>query len=378
MKECLTITSVLHGKRFDDHVVPLSVLKCISTLDGVIKTTLKDAFFIEYPEKKRLSKGFYNGFSLNLAGISEGSAALDMQLDIPDEGMLPKTSPSYKIACRAQDNLCNFIDAANSDVENKDISDELAGQFSKLGESLGENEWIEFRFENGKRIRFDSKSRAYFFKLSTEELLSERKQLRGVVSQCDGAKNLFTLELPSGVFVQNIKYSDDDFDVLNSSFSTFKSFSQKRVLVDCLVKLDKKSEIKNVDEVEQITLLDALDIPSRLEEFAYLKPGWLDGDGEPFDIEVLRKLAMIFSDHYPFEKYELPYTFPSDGNRIVWEWEHGDHSISLYVALETFDSEWFDYNINTDEMNEKQFNLLESESWTFILNELAKVYTNEQ
>lgn len=117
---------------------------------------------------------------------------------------------------------------------------------------------------------------------------------------------------------------------------------------------------------------------SQLEKFAHLKPGWLEGKGGPFDIEDLRKLASIFHDNYPLEKLDPPYTYPLDENKVVWEWEHCGHSVSLDITMGSFDASWFDYNVIEDEIEEQELNLLNTDSWSFIINKLSKLYADEQ
>ena len=364
----------LTGKRFEKHDIPLAVLKDLASFEGIIRKAAKNAYFRENNGKSRVPPGFLKGFSLNIAGVKEGSAIPEFRIQYDDPELFKAKTLSYKYLEIGINDLYDLIEkASNSDEEITGISKEDASELAKIGKSLREDEKIEF-VRDGKVIPFDNKSRLAFLKASKDESISETKHFVGLVIEGDTEKGTFTLRLVSGKsIIAKLPSVRDDYYSVMDSLTSSRTQSPRKILMDCVVKSDRQGKVLEVESIEQIALLDARDVPSRLMEFSYLKDGWLEGCGESFNEVNLTFLGDIFSNHYPPE-WELPYTYPDEKKNIIWEWDINEHSVSLHVSTESFAGEWFDYNTKTDEISELHFSDLRTkETWDKIIALLKKL-----
>ena len=363
----------LTGKRFDKHDIPLAVLKDLAAFEGIIRKAARNAFFRENKDKSRVPTGFLKGFSLNIAGVKDGSAIPELRVECNDSELFKDKTLSHKYLEIGINDLYDLMEkASNSDEEITGISKEDASEFAKIGKSLREDEQIEF-VRNDKIIPFNSRSRLAFLKASKDESISESKHFIGLVIEVDTEKGAFTLRLISGKSITAKLPKGDDYYSVMDSLTSSRTKSPRKVLMDCVVKSDRQGNVLEVESIEQIVLLDARDVPSRLMEFSYLKDGWLEGCGESFNETNLTLLGDMFSNHYPPE-WELPYTYPDEKKNIIWEWEIDEHSVSLHVSTESFVGEWFDYNTKTDEISELNFtDLRTEETWNEIIDSLKKL-----
>ena len=321
-----------------------------------------------------MPQGFLKGFSLNIAGVKEGSAIAELRMEYNDSELFQDRTISYKYLKIGMNDLYDLMEkASNSDEELTGVSMDDASELAKFGKSLREDEQIEFD-RDGKIIPFNSKSRLAFLKASKDETMSETRHLVGLVVDGDTDKGLFTLRQISGssITTKLPKVSDDYYSIMESLTSS-RTESPRKISMDCFVRVDRQGRVTEIENIEEIVLLDARDVPSRLMEFAYLKKGWLDGCGESFDEANLILLGNIFTQYYP-TGFELPYTYPDEEKNIVWEWEINEHSVSLHVSTETFTGEWFDYNSITDEISEVHFSdLRNKETWNEVIDSLKQL-----
>ncbi len=374
MNSDIVLRPRLTGKRFNKHDIPLAVLKDLSAFEEIIRKAAKNAYFRENIGKSRVPTGFLKGFSLNIAGVKEGSAILELRIEYNNSELFRDRSLSHKYLEIGINDLYDLMEkASNSDEEIIGISKEDASELAKIGKSLREDEQIEF-IRDGKTIPFNNKSRLAFLKASRDECISETKSFTGIVIDGDTDKGTFTVRLISGkTITAKLPKSRDDYYAVMDSLTSSRTQSPRKLSMDCVVKSDRQGNVLDVESIEQIVLLDARDVPSRLMEFSCLKDGWLDGYGESFEQSNLVILGNMFSNYYPPE-WELPYTYPDEQKNIIWEWEINEHSVSLHVSTERFTAEWFDYNIETDDVYELSFSDLRTkESWNDIIESLKKL-----
>lgn len=115
------------------------------------------------------------------------------------------------------------------------------------------------------------------------------------------------------------------------------------------------------------TILNALDIRTRVEELKALKPGWLDGKGQVPSRSGLDWLADSFealdSDELP-----RPYLFPTPEGSVLAEWQQKPWSLSLEVDLESKSGDWHALNVETDVEETATLDLRNIAGW----NQLAQ------
>ena len=64
----------LVGRRFDEHTLPLDILKDFSALEEMLIEVAKRQYLAAHPDRQRTPKGFTKGLELHLTAVEEGSA----------------------------------------------------------------------------------------------------------------------------------------------------------------------------------------------------------------------------------------------------------------------------------------------------------------
>lgn len=111
------------------------------------------------------------------------------------------------------------------------------------------------------------------------------------------------------------------------------------------------------------TILDPLDIRTRIEELKALKPGWLDGKGLVPSGDGLDWLADSF-EVLDSEELPRPYLFPTPEGSVLVEWQQKPWSLSLEVDLEARVGEWHALNLETDFEESATLDLRNIEGWS--------------
>jgi hypothetical protein len=126
-------------------------------------------------------------------------------------------------------------------------------------------------------------------------------------------------------------------------------------------------------ELESVTILDKLDVPTKLSEFSGYKEGWFDGiSGKEFDSNGIEWLSNMF-DKYFQPDILLPYTFPTPQGEIQFEWKKGNHDLTLYVNILNKSAYLHYQNMKDDnDSHEKYLNLNNEKDW----KELLKIVSN--
>ena len=131
-------------------------------------------------------------------------------------------------------------------------------------------------------------------------------------------------------------------------------------------------------EVEDVTLLDLLDVPARLDEFRAMRDGWADGIQHPDDWgngygkaprhEGLDWLAGEYPDDLP-----LPYTYPTPEGSVQMEWTIGAFETELEINLDDHTGEWLWVEVGSENEGDKVLNLDDSDSWAWLASEIRRL-----
>lgn len=108
-----------------------------------------------------------------------------------------------------------------------------------------------------------------------------------------------------------------------------------------------------------------MDVAARLDEFRFMRDGWLDGEGYAPRRDGLDWLADAFECYYP-DGLPLPYLYPTAEGGIQAEWSLGRHEISLEVDLNSKRAEWHDLDMDTRNWDEHTFTLAVPEGWAVL------------
>ena len=79
----------LNGKRFEDHTVPLELLKDFAALQEMLVEVAKWEFRRSHPNRERIPRNFSEGVDLHLTSVDEGSAVLTIGAIFTDCFRLP-------------------------------------------------------------------------------------------------------------------------------------------------------------------------------------------------------------------------------------------------------------------------------------------------
>lgn len=127
-----------------------------------------------------------------------------------------------------------------------------------------------------------------------------------------------------------------------------------------------------ITSVDHISLLDPLEVTTRLEALAELEEGWLDGKGHAPDKNRLVWLSTAFDTLYD-PTLPLPYLYPTAEGGIQAEWSSGDWEIPLEINLAGQVAEWQALNLNTQECREESLNLAKPEDWQALNQKLQEL-----
>jgi len=130
----------LVGSRFDEHTLPLDVLKDWAAFEELVVEVAKHLYIEENPGRKRTPKGFTEDFSLHLSGV-EGGSAIPV-LERISFGKLPLPGDYFDRALGIVQAAILAAAMAAPLPGNFPVS--CLGYFDRFGKSLRDGESIEW------------------------------------------------------------------------------------------------------------------------------------------------------------------------------------------------------------------------------------------
>ena len=349
----------LVGRRFDGHAIPLEVLKDLACLDEIIKETAKWRFLKANPERKRIPRGFTQEVSLRITDIQPGSAIPHIVMVVASGLLLPVNQSYYE---QARDQVIAAIDAAQHGESITDqLPESILPHFDSLGRSLGDEEAIEFRPENASRpARLDKVVRRKLVLASSQAReVTEEVIWRGAIPEVDQERRSFELQVIGG---SKIRGPIEPYH-LASILEAFNGYQQNlRVAVRGIAKFNRHNRPQSLQTIEDITVLDANDVPARIDDLRNLKDGWLDGEGIAPTEENLSWFSTTFETHYPSD-LQLPFVYPTAEGGLQLEWSISPLEISLEVNLGSKKAEWHSLDSLNGQDEEETLDLSQFEEW---------------
>ena len=398
MSETPFLCPRLIGTRFEDHSIPLELLKNLSVLEGLIIEVARLEYFRDHPDRQRVPQGFTDGIELKLTGIEDGSAIIVISLIVITNTLFSANQRYFE---RARDAIIQMIGGAeDSNIgatgtveESKAVMDILTPKvlsyFGKIGQGLREDEAIEFITPNNQpsarltintRQRLilayskDSKERSadiiretrtqQYIPSTIEKLIADTI-VRGTVPEINQDDMTFLIRLFDG---QRIKapIAPQHFDAILEAFNGYKK--NLRFLFQGIGRFDRSEQLLEFDSIERISPLDELDISVQIDDLRLLKDGWLEGQGKAPSKEGLNWLSQAFDKHYSGD-LPLPYLYPTEPGGIQAEWSLGQNDITLEIDL-TEHSGYFHALQMEDDTEETRRLDLDSETHWINLKEL--------
>ena len=369
------LRSRLSGARFMDGEIPLDVLSDLVALREMVLEVAKWKFK-RIQDRQRSPSGFTDTFDLKLAGIEKGSATAVISL-VPNriqptiDGSL---GPFQKYYEQARDHIVSTINDADSDPStNEPLPDKYLSYFDKIGSSLHDEDCLEISTPEHQTARLTRKVCSYLSQRSHGTKRTQEVTLHGMVPEADQKKMTFQLHQTHYSKIV-CPMQEQHRDTIIRAFEGYES--NTRVLVQGVGLYDQQSSLTGLESVAHISLLDHLDVPTRLDEFRDMADGWLEGHGSAPSHAGLDWLATTFKRFYPGDA-PLPHTYPTPEGGIQMEWSHGDNAIVLEIDLHHRRGNWLFFGRHTDTENEKTLNLDVRTQWQWLANEIRNKIGNK-
>ena len=320
------------GGRFDRHGFPLDVLKDFAALEQLLIEVAKREYLGDNQHRKRSPRGFSAQFDLQLMGIERGSAVAIIALVYA--GLFEPADALYLE--RARDQVIATIASASGGDAHR-LSPDLLRYFDAFGRSLRIGEQVWFERNDLPPACFDHEVRQNLLRASLADEWSEEVSLKGRVAALDVSDSTFELQLKDGTKLKAPLPAQFRQDLL---LALAEYEAKRQISVKGVIGRDRSNRLKAFSVIEEVTLLDPLDIETRLEGLAELKDGWLDGQGKALDAKALRKLAAAF-DRYYDPRLPLPYLYPTAEGNVQGEWTlPTGWEVSLEVELSSWQCEF--------------------------------------
>lgn len=339
----------LVGSRFDDHTIPLELLKDIAVLEEFVIAVAKWKF-VQDNGRIRAPKGFTDPLSICLSAIKDGSAIPAIAFDYVDAaaGLFPAANEDYFL--RAVQAIGGAINAAE---HNEPITDHLPtnllGYFDRFGRGLREGEVLEFFPGQARPARLTKLTRRRLLLASQNEVLTDEITVRGMVSELDQSKMSFELQMPGGRKIA-AKVDAIHLDVILEATRGYRT--GVKVSVSGVGRFDRYERLHSFDVIEDAAIIETNDPLARIDELRLLKVGWLDGRGLVPSTAEFDWLEGFFADFYP-PTLPSPYIYPTEDGGVQLEWRTGNQDLSLEIDLAGLSGDLHGLNIETQqEMSE--------------------------
>ena len=188
------------GERFHDHALDLTALTELSRFQKLIAETARALWRAAHPNRERLPAHFEERTRLCLRRIEEGSATtpLEVYLEEPEGPKLFDAEP-FDDLTRAVDVAHRVFTAAEDDTElPEELPRELVPDYAKWGESLQDDEAIEFRPTSQNRVAQVTRACRERLAVRAETPYDDAVEVIGEVFEADVRNRRFQVWLDVG------------------------------------------------------------------------------------------------------------------------------------------------------------------------------------
>lgn len=250
-KEVLRLS--FKGKRFQDHALDLTALTELSRFQKLIVKTAKALWHAAHPSRERLPAHFEARTRLCLRQIEDGSAIAPLEVYL-DESETPELFPPEPCddLTGAVHLACRVLTAAEDDVELPDeFPRELLADYSKWGESLAEDESIEFRPSGQSRGAKVTRASRERLASRAESPYEDTVDVTGEVTEADVRAKRFQVVLESGNTVSVAFSEQQESDVTTA----LKDHRSVRVQVCGRGEFLPGGRLQRISKVEKLQLV---------------------------------------------------------------------------------------------------------------------------
>ncbi len=361
------------GTRFMEHRFPLDLLDDLSTLKNMTIEMAKALYLEKNPERKRVPKNFTNDISIELESIEPGSTVPKLILITPMEGLFPWQNAEY--FTEAPERIKKAIELAHLDREvyNSIISDKVLSYFNHFGSNLKEDERIVFGNGAKSKVVLDKTTRKRLvLAASKTKEYNAPFELRGIVTALDKERKTFEIQSVTAGKIKG-EYTAEHLEVLQQGLILMED--QRKIYIRGTGTFNESDRLLKILKIEDQIVLEAFDVPARLEELTQLPKGWLDGEqGEPLSKKATIGLGETFDRWFDSENLPLPATFPTPEGNIQFEWSINDCEISIKVDLTSNHAEFYALNTKDHSEYSDSMDLTSREDWNKINQKIREIY----
>lgn len=298
------IRVTLHGKRFKDGEMPLSVIADMPTLQEMVIDVAKWQFKEDHTYRERTPRDFAQIY-LKLTGLEKGSTIANIGIDTTRSVLLGV--PNQEYFEKAANTISDAIGCAEQDTRqpNIPIPKHFLSYFNRFGRNLGKGEHLEVKTVGRDPVRLTPESRERLVLWSMETELMRDIAFRGTIFEANQDKMTFSFRPIYGPQV-NCWFTEQ---YRNNIIDALKDYKDVKVLVHGTGIYDKQDRLSRIEPVTHVEPLDTLDVPAQLDEFRRLQDGWLGDGGNAPNHEGLDWLSETFGLYYP-DDLPLPYAYP--------------------------------------------------------------------
>lgn len=318
----------LVGARFDDHTIPLELLKDLAALEELVVAVAKWKF-VEQHGRLRAPKGFTDHLSIDLSSVTEGSAVPNIVIEYndPTAGLFAAANEDYFY--QAVQAIGNAIDAAEHGTSiTEHVPAALLGYFDRFGRGLRDGETLEFRPGTDRPARLSKLTRRRLLLASQNQVLTDEVTVRGVVPEIDQAKMSFELVLADGKKI-TAKMDAIHLDTILEATRGFRE--GVKISVSGVGRFDRFEKLHSLDLIEDAVIIESNDPLARLDELRLLRVGWLDGRGVVPSPQEFDWVESFFRDQYP-ATLPTPFIYPTAEGGFQFEWRTGNQDVSLEIT----------------------------------------------
>jgi len=359
------------GTRFDGHRLPLDLLRELVLFEELILDTARWLFMEQNAGRKRLPRGWREGFSLSLADIEEGSAMPVIVMEDTDAAAEDLFSRTHFE--EARDKVIEAIGAASIDGEAQILPRHLGRYFEKIGSGLRE----------GERIVFSGSSAATPVALTTEvrkRLVPRNAPYRmrievvGSIFEVDQRARTYQI-LDVNDRRHSARFAEEDHDRVLEAANNYRSGELFCIRGNGLYNQD--SSLKEIIETFAIEP-EGQRISDLLAGVRGLQRGWFDGSGgEAFLQQSLHWLETQWRANVP-ASLPAPKFFPTVDGKLSVEWRIERWDASLEVDLAVKRAYFHALNLDTDVDREADnLDLSTPDGWEGFVNPLQELLGRE-
>lgn len=346
-------TPVFSGARFDGTGVPVDVLPELAGYRDLIVAWAKHLWNTANPQRRRLPKGFEDGFRLTLERVETGSAVPVLERWLPD-GQQQLFAVDY--FDQARDEIARVLEqVANDNAEVlRDLPDELFQKFNRLGRRLRADEYIEFRRDkNTPGPRYDRTTRVRILRQVGREYEDDVDVVGQVTEARRAGDKSFRLALADNPNVI-VDCGEDRFAV-----GTWALHTGQTVRVIGTGVYSGTGQLLRVTTVDDVTVQGPVGASSKISEqvdaLRALEAGWLDGEGDAIDGPGLEWVSAVLNRMAATALLPFPFIYPTEDGGVRAEWSTERWELGVTFDLKGHTARALVTDIRSDKFEESEF-----------------------